>query len=208
MKVLHVIGNLGLGGAEKLILDTLPIYNEKGYDVDLLVFNGKDFPFMKALKETKSCKIFSFGTSSIYNPIHIFRLIKYLKKYDIAHVHLFPAQYFVIMAKMLSFSKIKLVLTEHNSTNARMNVLLLNKIDKFLYKFYSKIVCITFEIKQMLIQYTNLEQDKFTVINNGVDLKKIYFAEKFKKNEILKDFSNDDILILQVSRFNKQKNLN
>ena len=37
MKVLHIINNLLAGGAEKLIVDTLPIYNEKGITADLLV---------------------------------------------------------------------------------------------------------------------------------------------------------------------------
>jgi hypothetical protein len=119
MKIVHIINSLASGGAEKLLLDTLPIYREKGIEVDLLVLNGASSPFMQVLKET-GCSIYSLGLKSVYNPIQIFKLIPFLKKYDIAQVHLFPSQYWVVLAKILSFSKIKLILTEHNSTNPRL----------------------------------------------------------------------------------------
>jgi hypothetical protein len=39
MKILHVINNLNTGGAEKLLLEALPKYSEKGLVVDLLLLN-------------------------------------------------------------------------------------------------------------------------------------------------------------------------
>ncbi|WP_052415796.1 hypothetical protein [Algibacter lectus] len=50
MKILHVINSLNLGGAEKLLVDSLPIYKEKGYDVTLLLLNSKQTFFFDALR--------------------------------------------------------------------------------------------------------------------------------------------------------------
>ena len=43
----------------------------------------------------------------------------FIKKFDVLHVHLFPALYWVAFAKLLSLSKKPLVYTEHNTFNKR-----------------------------------------------------------------------------------------
>ena len=45
MKILHIITSLGTGGAEKLIIETIPLYNSKGIEADVLVLHGNDTPF-------------------------------------------------------------------------------------------------------------------------------------------------------------------
>lgn len=205
MKIVHIINNFASGGAEKLLLDTIPLYRKKGIEVDLLLLNGKPSPFMNALKEKGCCSIYSLGLNSEYNPIQVFKLVPFLKKYDIAHVHLFPSQYWAVLAKLLSFSKIKLILTEHSTTNPRMKNYLLSKIDRFIYRFYCKVICITDEVSQILYQYTQQSKFKFVVIENGVNLKEIYEAEPYSKKSISSLFTDQDILLIQVARFSKHK---
>jgi hypothetical protein len=78
MRIVHIINSLESGGAEKLVLDTaLTIKGELRWT--LLVLNGVDYPFMKAIKASACCSIFSLGFRSRYNPIHIFKIIP-LKK--------------------------------------------------------------------------------------------------------------------------------
>jgi hypothetical protein len=120
MRVLHVINSLETGGAEKLLLETIQLYNIKGIQTDLLVLNGKNTVFLEILKSSNCCTIYSLG-SRAYDPFHIFRMMSFLRKYDIAHVHLFPSQYWIVLAKIFSFSKIKLIVTEHSITNPRLN---------------------------------------------------------------------------------------
>jgi glycosyltransferase involved in cell wall biosynthesis len=205
MKIVHIINSLASGGAEKLLLDTLPIYREKGIVVDLLVLNGTSSPFMQALKETGCCSIYSLGLKSVYNPIQVFKLIPFLKMYDIAQVHLFPSQYWVVLAKLLSFSKIKLILTEHNSTNPRLENRFISVIDRLFYRFYDKVICVSNEISNTFKNYTGLRESKFVVIENGIDLIKIHEAKPYFKNEISNIFSATDLIMIQVSRFDKQK---
>ena len=109
MKILQVINTLDTGGAEKLLLETIPLFNGKGIQMDVLVFEKKQGVCLNKLQELNCCAIYSLNSKSLYSPANIFKFVKYLKKYDLVHVHLFPALYWVILAKILSFSKVKLV---------------------------------------------------------------------------------------------------
>ncbi len=208
MKVLHVINSLATGGAEKLLLDTIPKYNEQGIKTDIALLNATEYPFLTKLKKTKQCTIYSLSTAWVYNPFLIFKIIPYLKKYDIVHVHLFPALYWVVIAKIISFSNVKLIFTEHNTSNKRITNAFFRFFDRHIYKFYHTIVCITEKIQHNLIKYTGLPQKKFIIIKNGVDLTAIFQATPIKKTSIHKTLSNNDILVLQVSSFRTQKDQN
>ncbi len=205
MKVLHIINSMATGGAEKLLLDTIPKYNKQGVKTDLLVLNGKQHTFLKQLIDKICCSVFSISHGSVYNPFLIFKIIPYLKKYDIIHVHLFPAQYWVAIAKIISFSNVKLVFTEHNTTNRRLKNKIFSFFNKFIYKYYDKTICITQEIFNLYINYTKLYRNKFLVIENGVDLSTIKQASIYEKHQIHPHITNNNKLILQVSSFRDQK---
>lgn len=205
MKILQVINSLATGGAEKLLLETLPLYKERNIQMDLLVLNGIDTPFIKELKSLQCCTIYSLGTQSVYNPLNIFKIIPYLKQYDLIHVHLFPAQYWVVLAKIISFSKAKLIFTEHNTSNRRLENKAFRFLDRLIYRGYDKVVCITKEIKKILKEHTELSDAIFIVIENGVNLNGISEADPLLKNEINPSISQSDKLIIQVSGFREQK---
>ena len=205
MKILHLIDSLATGGAEKLILETIPLLKNKGIVVDLLVLDGNDYPYMQQLKALNCCAIFSLGKGSLYNPLYIFKIIPYLSKYDLIHVHLFPAQYWAVFAKIFSFSKTKLIFTEHNTSNRRMQNSLFKPIELFVYSFYTKIVCITNEVKEALELHTRFNSKKFEVISNGVNLEVIKFAERLEKKEIHQSLHSADALIMHVAGFRVQK---
>ncbi|PWB25293.1 glycosyltransferase [Flavobacterium sp. HTF] len=204
MKVLHVINSLDTGGAEKLLLETIPIYNKKGIETDLLLLNGKNTPFLEILKNTNCGTIYSVG-SVAYNPFNVFRIIPFLKKYDIAHVHLFPSQYWIVFAKIFSLSKIKLIVTEHSTTNPRINNFFLSIIDRFIYKFYDRVVCITEDVYEIIAKHLKQSKSKIVVIQNGVMLQDIYDARPYAKNEVSGLFTNQDILLIHIASFNKHK---
>ncbi len=206
VKILHIINNLNTGGAEKLVLETIPLYVEQGIAVDLLLLNGSEYPFLEELNEKKCCTVYSVGTSSVYNPLLIFKLIPFLKKYNLVHVHLFPAQYWVVLAKLFSFSKVSLVFTEHNTSNRRLSNAVLRFFDKYCYRFYVKIICISNEIQQLLKEHTRLPSKRFELIENGVKLKQFNDAIPYTKVQLrLKNVIESDTLLLQVAGFRVQK---
>ncbi len=202
MKVLHIINSLNTGGAEKLLLETLPLYNQKGVKVDLLVLDGKDYPFLKELKKQNCCTIYDFGKGSVYNPFLIFKIIPYLKKYDIIHAHLFPSLYWLAFAKAISFSKTKIVYTEHSTSNRRRSKLIFKILDKLLYRFYSKIITISDEVDRNLKEHLGCKNSKFQLINNGVNTKAFQEAKPYDKTQF---FSKNDTILIQVSSFREAK---
>lgn len=206
MRVLQIINNLGTGGAEKLLLDSLFIYRKKGIDMDLLVLEGAEYPFMKKLKSINSEGIYSLDANSVYNPFSVIKLIPYLKKYDLVHVHIFPSLYWVSIAKIISFSKVKIIFTEHNTSNRRIKNVFLKYIDRLLYSPYSKIVCITEEVSQVMKKHLNYKDSKFETINNGILLDDISIETPYNKSYLGFGINDDDTLLIQISRFDLQKN--
>ncbi|WP_296150963.1 glycosyltransferase [uncultured Flavobacterium sp.] len=205
MKILQIINSMETGGAEKLLLESLPFYNKPGIKMDILVLNGGDYPFMKELKALNCCTIYSLGEKSVYNPLHIFQIIPYLKKYEIVHVHLFPAQYWVILAKLISFSKTKLVFTEHSTSNRRIQSSWLKYIDRFIYKKYHKIVCITPKVFDVIKMHTKLSEKNLQIILNGVNVSKYRNAEPLPKADFFPEFNENEKFVIQVSSYHPPK---
>lgn len=205
MKVLHILNSFATGGAEKLVLDTVPLYNQNGITTDVLVFHNKNYAFHAALEQTKSCKIYNLNVGSVYNPISIVKMMRILKKYDIAHAHLFPGQYYVVIAKLLSFAKVKLVFTEHNTTNRRLENKIFKAVDKWIYTFYSKIIAISPQIKDLLVDHTGFNENRIQVIENGVAINNIVEAIPLNRREINPTIEEGDKILIQVAGFRAQK---
>lgn len=209
MKILQVINSLGTGGAEKLLLDTIPLYRKRGIEMDLLVLWNNDHQFINSLKALNCCKVIVLQESNnykdIYNPKSIWTLKKILKNYDIAHVHLFPAQYFVPVANLLIGNKTKLIFTEHNTSNNRIDNVILRKIDSFFYKKFKRQICISSEIKQIFQKAYKFPEVFYTIIENGVNLESIKNAVPINKSLLLDNLLVQDKIIVQVSAFREQK---
>jgi glycosyltransferase involved in cell wall biosynthesis len=205
MKILQIINSLATGGAEKLILETTPLLNNQGIQTDVAVLNGNSYPFLEALKKLKCCAIFSLGTKSVYNPVLIFKIIPYLKKYDIIHVHIFPALYWVALAKMLSFSKTKLVYTEHSTSNNRRKKLIYKIVDRWIYAFYSKIITIAPEVDANIKSHLGFKKDRFILILNGINLKSIKASKPISKTNLLPKLNGDFKILIQVASFRYPK---
>lgn len=205
MRVLQIIGSMSIGGAEKLLLDILPLLNvdTDNLKVDLALLDGRDTPFLKELEKKNSCEIHKVSKGSVYNPLLIFRLIPIIRKYDIIHVHLFPAQYFVVFAKVLSLSSGKLIFTEHSTSNRRLESSVFRLFDRFIYSFYQKVICISPAVKQALLNFKVVNSNKLVVIENGVDIARAKGAHKVSRSDF--DLQNSDCLLIMVAAFRHQK---
>ena len=203
MKVLQVINNLATGGAEKLLLESIPRIKEAGIHVDLLLLNGEEHPFYKELLEKKCCTIYNLGKGNVYNPFLLFKIIPFLKKYDLVHVHLFPSSYWVALARFFSFSKAKLVFTEHSTSNQRRGSVFYGLIDRFIYKYYAQVVTISTEVRMLLKKHLKAKNIKFKTIHNGVDFQKFYDAKPVKKDQFVS--KPEEKILIQVARFTREK---
>lgn len=207
MRILHVITSLEIGGAEKLMVDLLPRLNLGENHVDLLLFNGTRTIFTDNI-EKAGITVYSFSkNTNVYTPLNIFRLIPYLKKYDIIHTHNTACQLFVPIAKALSFAKCKLVTTEHNTTNRRRGRWWFKLIDLWMYSKYATIVGVSKETTENIKKYLKNKKSAncVTTICNGIDFDLFYNAGLSDVRQELK-LSGDTKLITMVARFDGQKN--
>lgn len=200
MKILRVINNLNTGGAERSLETNVPIHISNGYEMDVLVLDGTASPFMKSLKE-KNVRVFSTGISSLYNPLQIIKIARFIKKYDIVHVHLFPALYWVAIAKMVSRAKCHLVFTEHSTENRRRNNPIFRLFDRFIYKRYERIIAISDATCRNLSLHLG-DDSRITTIPNGVDLRP--YEQQYDKLNI-DGVDKDAFIITQIASFRRQK---
>ncbi|WP_298953092.1 glycosyltransferase [uncultured Nonlabens sp.] len=200
MKVLHIINSLSTGGAEKLVADSIPLYQTQKITVDVLSLKSEKTEFWKLLETKSSNNITGLTSGSIYNPFLILKIIPFLKKYDLIHVHLFPALYWVVIAKCMSFSRVKLIYTEHSTGNRRRDKVLFKIIDRFIYKKIDLIVCITSDVKVNLEKHLNVFKG-LVVINNGIDVNA--FSSSLQGDYLF--FKPEDFKLIQISSFRKEK---
>lgn len=198
MKILHVITSLQLGGAETLVVNLITRFHDKGHEVGVVVFNSKQTELMKRLeREYPSCKIYRLG-NSYYNPWYIFKLVRIMKNYDIVHTHNSSPQLYAAIANI--FCKKKLVTTEHSTNNRkREQGGILRLIDKWMYRQYDKIICISKIAEDKLKDYLNNNTNNICTINNGVDV------EAFHQAKPIEELRSDKFIIIMVAGFREAK---
>lgn len=194
MKILHVITSLRTGGAEKLVTDLVPRLKERGHQVDVAVFDGLETPFMKQL-ETQGCKVISLG-KSMYSLIHIFRLRKLMKDYDIVHTHNTYPQLYAAIANL--FVKTKLITTEHSTNNRRRKYGIFRILDRWMYAQYDQVICISDKAYDNLRDYIG-QDENVSVVYNGVDVEAFHNAKPINVEK------SGKFIIVMVASFHWQK---
>lgn len=206
MRILHVITMLDIGGAERLMVDLLPLLRDIGHHrVELLLFNGVETAFRSEL-ESKNIRIHELSHGhdvkkyhwNVYNPWNIIKLRKFLRGYDIIHTHNTACQLYVPIANCLFRRREKLVTTEHNTTNRRRSIWWYKPIDRWMYRQYKKVICISDETNKHLESYIGM-QSQICVINNGVNIK------RFLRPVAELSFDKRCFMITMVAAFRDQK---
>ena len=228
MKILHVITSLRTGGAETLVVNLMPRFRAIGHEVGVVAFIDERTPLLERLeKECPDCKIYQLG-SSFYNPRYVFQLIRIMRKYDVVHTHNSAPQLFAAIANI--FCHKKLVTTEHSTNNRkREKGGLLRLMDKWMYRRYDTVICISEIAENKLREYLSLTpnpgltprsamplcsaknpsprgegnmllpNDNICTINNGVDVDGIHKAAP------IEELKTDKFVTVMVAGFREAK---
>lgn len=205
MKVLHVINSLRMGGAEKLIVETFPKMAKAGIEVDLLLLHQEETPLLHELRELNCCKIIQTDSKSVYSLRNVIWILRCLKDYDLVHAHLFPSNYFLALAKKISFSSIPILFTEHSTSNRRFRNKWLKLLNKGFYQIFQKIICITEEVKSAVQKHVGISNEKLAVIHNGISFEKFDQAFPMDRANLGPELKDSDFLLIQVSSFRPPK---
>lgn len=205
MKILQIIDRMmRSGGAEKFVLDlTLAVDRMPDVEVEVLsIAPPANNDFVDILR---NAGIPHYVLSpKMYSLKAVWKLKQFIEKggYDVVHVHLFPALYYVGAIRILGSFKGKLCYTEHSTSNHRRGNPIMAMTDRFVYKRYDAIVAISDKVKHNLERH--LHRNDVIVVNNGIDIDAISSAHL---TDLRKECSipADATIVTMVSRITNGK---
>jgi glycosyltransferase involved in cell wall biosynthesis len=174
VNVLHVISSLEVGGAEVLLRDLVQHWARNGTEVSVFVLTSN--PGSRELEQAVvrlGATLYSSEIGWRYSPMQLYALYSHLRhrRYDVIHIHHFPALLWVSIAALASRLSVPLVVTEHSTSNRRRQVRVLRHLDRWLYSRVSRVVCITGAVRKELQSWVG--SDVFTcTIPNGIDFER------------------------------------
>lgn len=186
IKVLEVIDSLGSGGAESLLKNfVLETKKDNVFNIEIVRLYSNAI-FKDEIKNT-GIPVWDLNLKYKYDLRGIIKLITVIKKrkYDIVHVHLFPADIFAALASLFLPRNIKWIFSEHGANNRRRTLKIFKILDNFTYSRYSKIVCVSKQVELALLNWITSNKGKTKVIPNAVPIPKLLNPCSAKTYDIL-----------------------
>ncbi|OYQ74960.1 glycosyltransferase [Wohlfahrtiimonas chitiniclastica] len=194
MKILYLITGLGLGGAEKVVVDLADQMVKRGHTVCIAYLKGN----IVVKPKSENVQMISLGLESpkkLLKALYNFRQLIRQFKPDVVHAHMVHANIFARLARLMC--KIpKLICTAHNSNEGGKIRMLAYRYTNWLSDFNTNV---SQEATDSLIQKGAFDQSNLHAVYNGIDLSKFYSDKNSSKT------SNQKIEFLSVGRFNEQK---
>lgn len=213
IKLIHIISNLSLGGAQVLLYDILNNLKKKE-DLDIKVITIDSGKYIEKFI-TSGIPVIDISEKGLVNPKILFKLKKILRdlKPDIVHTHLNKADFYGrIAAKQtgvpLIYSTCHNYSTTHKSADINKRSIF-DTIDNLVVTYSgSRLIAVSNLVQQYLTNRDPKFKERTEIIYNGLntDKKKYQLDENqqliFRKTNRL---SQDDFVISVIGRLEKQK---
>ncbi len=192
-KVLHIIPALGMGGAERVVVDISFGLETSEFETVVLSFVGGGY--WKEILEKKHIRVIELHKKSKFDLKNFLMIKKIIKQEnpDIIHTHLGGDLYGRLAARLLGYKNI--ISTEHNVNPDEG--FLMNLIKKITSTWANKIIAVSKAVERDLIHRYGIAKEKIRVIYNGIDI------NNFKQKEFMSD--NARIQIGSAGRLTEQK---
>ena len=209
MKITVIIPTLNIGGAEKLTVNLINDWINKGHQIELLLLQ-KEGPL---LQELNNKNLIIHNLNSKNTLFSFYPLYKFFNqnKIDIAWGNMSPLTSIIIFAWVLSGKKGKLFVTEHNPLTfqitqlSKLKEFVLRLIFSLSYRFATGITTVSKGIKNDLLQLAHINNDKIDVIYNPVAIGKNKISKLFNLEKKIWD-SSYNVKLLSVGNLKVQKN--
>lgn len=196
-KIIHVMPEFGLAGAEVMAETLMLELKNKDYNVMAISLYDYQSPITERLKKNE-IKVYYMGKKKGFD-LKVFRKIYQVlkeEKPDVIHTHRYVMQYVMPIAILLKIqSKVH---TVHNIATKEISKpqRLLSRI---FYKYFKiKPVAISPRVKASIIEEYSIDEKNVPMIYNGINLNKILKKQDYSIKE--------RVNILHVGRFASQKN--
>lgn len=194
MRILYLITGLGVGGAERVVVDLADEMFKRGHQVKIAYLKGEAMvrPQSNEIELIylgfESLKCFNFAYQNYKKILEGF-------KPDVVHAHMVHANIFARISRIF-IAVPKLICTAHNSNEG-------GQLRMFAYKVTNRLsnlnTNVSDEASKSLIEKGAFNKNNLITVYNGIDLKKFN-----KKDQNLK--LNDHVInFICVGRFNEQK---
>jgi glycosyltransferase involved in cell wall biosynthesis len=211
LRVVHVINDLRVGGAERLLTELAPRLRTSGIDASVAVLSSVDSFLVPRLRTggdgLPGVPLHDPPSSvALRSPTHVVRLARLLRGADVAHVHLFPAQLWAAAAVAIlpRTERPRLVTTEHNTTNRRRGSAVFRALDRAMYARYARIIAISDATAEAQVRWMPATRDRVTVIANGVDVERIVASSRADR-KLLLGLGPETPVVACTGRFEEQK---
>ena len=201
MKILYVITGLGLGGAERVVVDLADKMSQLGYEVKIAYLTGKVIIEPK----NKEIEIIFLGLYNILYLISAYNKLRnliYRFKPDVVHSHMFHSNILTRLVRILSPIP-KLINTVHSSSEGGALRMLTYRLT---HRYTSVVTNVSKEASLKFEEKKAVPIQKMLTIYNGIDTNKYKFSE-VSRTRIREELglNSKDKFILAVGRFNIAK---
>jgi glycosyltransferase involved in cell wall biosynthesis len=172
MKVLHIISSGGMYGAEAVILNLARTLRDGPHECVLGVFWNFAHPNLEihegALKEGFDSRVIPCQGQMDRSAIANIRELVERSGADVVHAHGYKADSYVYLA--LRGKGVPLVSTCHTWYDTDLLVSLYGRVDRFVLRKYARVVAVSDEVRQRLLQ-AGVRNDNIRMVSNGIDLR-------------------------------------
>lgn len=207
MHIVHVISNLGFGGAERLLYDELRLFDHQKMQHSVIYFRPGHY--VQAIQALGIPVYYVKGLITRYDPIAYFRLKRLLRKLapDIIHSSLWSAN---IVSRMVGAAlKIPVMCDMHG--RHQHHPWLYNIIDRWTAHQAVCHVAVSSGVKTSFLneiagkmgnkEKAQLCQERVVLIKNGIDAPYVVKkAQQVKKNRLALGFNEHDFIIGSIGR--------
>ena len=208
IKVLHVLGSLGVGGMETLLLNIYKNIDRKKYQFDIVIHNPELVDYQKTFEELGS-KVFVCPRYKVINHNQYKNWWEsFLKEthYDIVHGHCTTTS--SIYLKIAKKYDIRTISHIHNdSYGSGLSAVVKNVMQKGTSEYADKLIGCSKQANEFIYGKKLVEEGKCSVFKNGFDVDKYKFDNKDRK-AIRKQFNTPEnqIVLGTVGRITALKN--
>lgn len=223
IRVLHLIEDLGSGGAERLLFVNLSRLDRTRFDSMVCHLYDRALHWRQPILDL-GCPVSSLGLTSIRDlPRGVTRLVRLLKQHpvDLIHTHLYGAN--LVGRAAAALAGVPVVSSIHNpdyepavlEDNPALfpaKVWALNRLDRLTARVARpRFVAVSEYVRQSAMQYLGIRPDRATVIYNPIEISRFtrgpHTAAAAAQLRRELDIPPDAPVLLSVARLDPQKGL-
>lgn len=175
MRIIHVIPNLNVGGAETMMKNLITEQENSGHNVTVIAFYQSDSSIRKAL-ESIGIEIVFIDKKAGFDLSAIFKLKRVFdsKNPDAIHTHLYVLPYVFLASR-----KRKIVHTIHTVAEKERSGIAVYLTRMIYHSRRVTPVAISDEIRNSISQFHNIPENNIPVVLNGAPISNYYEKESY-----------------------------